>query len=185
MFGPGGVGKGTVVRKLVGSDDRLHLSRSWTTRARRPNEPEDAYVFVDEPTFRAHAEAGGFLEWVELWPGQLSGTPVPDLPEGHDLLLEIDVRGAEMVREKHPEAVLVLLLPPSEGELLRRLRERGDPEEKVQQRLEIGQREVARGREVADHIVVNDDLDRAVAELAGILASHRSTSVRDVTGEQT
>jgi guanylate kinase len=172
----------------VASDDRLHLSRSWTTRPRRPNESEDAYVFVDEATFRRHAEAGGFLEWVELWPGQLSGTPLPEeLPEGHDLLLEIDVRGGELVRANYPDTVLVLLVPPSEEELLRRLRHRGDPEEKVQQRLAIGRREVERGQEVADHIVVNDDVDRAVAELAGILASRRSSAARDLPGpgEQT
>ena len=177
-----------MVRRLVASDDRLHLSRSWTTRARRPNEAEDAYHFVDERAFRRHADAGGFLEWVELWPGQLSGTPVPDdLPPGHDLLLEIDVRGAELVRQTYPDAVLVLLEPPSEDELLRRLRERGDPEEKVQQRFTIGQREIERGREVADHIVVNDDLDGAVAELAGILASRRSSAASDLPGpgEQT
>ena len=174
IFGPGGVGKGTVVRKLVENDPRLHLGRSWTTRARRPNEAEDAYVFVDEATFRSHVEVGGFLEWVELWPGQLSGTPLPDADGEKDLLLEIDVRGAEIVRSKFPqESVLILLMPPSDEELERRLRARGDPEERVQQRLAIGRREVERGSQVADHVVVNDDLGRAVAEVAGILAARR------------
>jgi guanylate kinase len=152
----------------------LWLSRSWTTRPRRPGERPDAYHFVDEKAFRAHADAGGFLEWVELWPGQLSGTPVPSPPPGHDILLEIDVRGARQVRGRFAEAVLILVVPPSREVQAERLRLRGDPEERVAARLALSDEEEEEGRRLADHIVVNDDLDRAVEELTGIVEAHRS-----------
>jgi guanylate kinase len=156
----------------------LWLSRSWTTRARRPGEPEDAYVFVDEGTFRAHAAAGGFLEWVELWAGQLSGTPVPAPPPGKDIVLEIDVRGAAQVKERFPDAVLILLLPPSRAVQEQRLRGRGDPEEKVRARLALSDDEEQAGQALADHVVVNDDLGRAVEEVAGIVEAWRSAPPR-------
>ena len=173
MFGPGGTGKGTVVDELLRRMPKLWLSRSWTTRARRPGEPEDAYHFVDEAAFRAHADAGGFLEWVEFLPGQFYGTPLPDAPPGHDLLLEIDVRGAGQVRERYPEAVLVLLVPPSREVQEARLRGRGDRPERVAERLALAETEERDGRRLADHVVVNDDLDRAVEEVAAIVETRR------------
>jgi guanylate kinase len=174
VFGPGGAGKGTIVSALVDRVPDLWLSRSWTTRPRRPGELPDAYHFVDEKAFRAHAEAGGFLEWVELWPGQLSGTPIPVSPPGQDILLEIDVRGARQVRERFPDAVLVLVRPPSREVQAARLRGRGDLEERVLARLALSDAEESEGLRLADHIVVNDDLDRAVEEVAGIVKAHRS-----------
>jgi guanylate kinase len=162
------------VSALVERVPNLWLSRSWTTRSRRPGEPEDAYHFVDERTFRDHARAGGFLEWVELWPGQLSGTPIPEVSGGDDIVLEIDVRGARQIRERFPDAVLVLVRPPSREVQAARLRGRGDPEERVATRLALSDAEEAEGVRLADHIVVNDDLNRAVEELAGIVMSYRS-----------
>ena len=152
----------------------LWLSRSWTTRKQRAGEPDDAYTFVDRDTFFARRDAGGFLEWVELLPDYFMGTPLPDPPPGKDMILEIDVRGAQQVREKYPEAVVILVLPPSAEELERRMRKRGDPEELIRARLELGAAEEAAGREIAGHVLVNDDLDRAVNQLAGIVRSHRS-----------
>lgn len=176
ILGPGGVGKGTVVRRLVEADDRLFLSRSWTTRARRPGEPEDAYVFVDTATFEAHAESGGFLETNRFAANDCwYGTPWPDEPD-RDVVLEIDVNGARQVQERDPEAKLILVLPPHQEELERRLRGRGDTEEHVQRRLELADLEVDGGLEIADHVVINDDLDRAVEEVAGILDGYRSGS---------
>jgi guanylate kinase len=152
----------------------LWLSRSWTTRKQRPGEPDDAYTFVDRDAFFARRDAGGFLEWVELLPDYFMGTPTPDPPPGKDMLLEIDVRGAQQVREKYPDAVVILVLPPSRAELERRMRKRGDSDEFIRARLELGDAEEAQGREIADHVVVNDDLERATEELAGIVNAHRS-----------
>src|SRR5205807_8003890 len=124
VFGPGGAGKGTLEQRLLERFPDLWLSRSWTTRARRPNEPEDAYTFVDRPTFERRARDGGFVEWVEFLPGHFSGTPTPDPPAGHDVLIEVDVRGAQMLRERFPDAIDFMILPPSADvlEALMRLR---------------------------------------------------------------
>jgi guanylate kinase len=179
ILGPGGVGKGTVVRRLVEADDRLWLSRSWTTRAQRPGEPDDAYVFVDDATFEAHDRADGFLEKNRFAANNCwYGTPWPTEPEGRDVVLEIDLNGARQVRERFPAAKLILVLPPNQEELERRLRGRGDAEEHVQRRLALAETEVNGGLEIADHVVINDELDGAVEEVAGILDGYRSGSSR-------
>jgi guanylate kinase len=159
---------------LTARDASLWLSRSWTTRAQRPGEPDDAYTFVDRDTFFARRDAGGFLEWVELLPDYFMGTPLPDPPPGKDMLLEIDIRGAQQVRDKFPDAVVILVLPPSRDELERRMQARGDSEELMRARLELGEAEEEQGRRLADHVLVNDDLQRATEELAGIVSAHRS-----------
>lgn len=175
VAGPGGVGKGTVVSRLLQLDPGLWVSRSWTTRPRRPGEAEDAYVFVDRDTFLRHRDAGGFLEWTEFpGNGQLYGTPRLVAPDGRDVVLEIEVDGARQVRALHPEAVVVLVVAPSAEEQAARLRRRGDDEASVARRVAFGREEEVAGRELADHVVVNDDVDRAAREVAGILAAHRA-----------
>jgi guanylate kinase len=175
VSGPGGVGKGTIVDALVTRDPALWLSRSWTTRAQRPGEPDDAYVFTTFDEFRRRIAEGGFLEWTEFL-GNYYGTPVPDpevLESGRDLVLEIEVDGAQQVKKVHPEAVLIFVLPPSRPEQERRLRRRGDDSEKVTARLVKAEQEEPIGRDLADHIVVNDDLDRTIDEMMEILDAER------------
>lgn len=173
LIGPGGVGKGTVAKRLVESDPHLWLSRSWTTRRRRDGEPPDAYHFTDRPTFEAHAAAGGFLESAEFL-GNLMGTPVPHPPAGSDILLEIEVQGARQVLERYPGATVVLLRPPSEAVQRERMRARGDDEEHIRRRIERGRQELVEGAEIATAEVVNDEVDQAVAEVAAILKGARA-----------
>ncbi len=149
------------------------MSRSWATRPRRHGEDPDAYTFVDRATFEDKAAAGGFLEWAEFL-GHLYGTPVPDPPPGTDLLLEIDLQGARQVLDRHPEALVVLLLPPSPEVQAERIRRRGDDEAEVARRLAKGAEEERVGRAMTPHVVVNDDLDTAVEQVARILDAHRN-----------
>lgn len=178
--------------RLVERDPALRLSRSWTTRPPRPGERPDAYVFVTREDFESRIAAGGFLEWAEFL-GELYGTPWsqggagtadPDDPagqgeadddgEGHDLLLEIDVQGAAQVKALRPDAVVVLLIPPSDEELVARLESRGDPPERVAVRVAKGREEVEEARRLADHVVVNDDLATAVDQVAAIIGASRT-----------
>ena len=161
-----------MANRLVERDRSLWLSKSWTTRARRPGEASDAYVFVDRPTFEELRAAGGFLESVEFL-GSLYGTPIPDPPASKDVVLEIDLEGAKQVKARHPDALVVLLLPPSVEEQAERLRGRGDLDAEAARRIAKGIEEERIGRALTEHVVVNDDVDRAVAQVAYILDRHR------------
>jgi len=161
----------------VARDSSLWLSKSWTTRKRRPGESEDAYVFVDRRRFEECREQGGFLEWAEFL-GNLYGTPLPQVPPGKDLVLEIDLQGVEQVKARYPDAVVVLLLPPSPQVQADRLRARGDDEQEVARRIDKGAEEERVGRSLTPHVVVNDDLDRALSQLAAILETQRKLSDR-------
>jgi guanylate kinase len=167
------VGKDSMVARLLQRQPDLHLSRSWTTRPQRPGEADDAYRFVDREAFEKRVAEDGFLEWVEYL-DNLYGTPVPEGDEDADRVMVIDVEGAAKVLERCDDAVMVLVVPPSPDVLARRMRARGDPEEHVARRVDRAMEEVEAGRRIAHHVVVNDDLDRAVDELAGILERSRT-----------
>lgn len=172
ISGPGGVGKGTLVERLIAQDDRLWLSRSWTTRAPRPGEAPDAYTFVTRAAFEERIAAGGFLEWAPFL-DYLQGTPLPEAPAGRDVVLEIDVQGAAQVLKQHPSALLLFIDAPSRDEQRRRLEQRGDPAQKVAMRLEIADSEAAAARDLGMRLVMNDDLDRATAEVAEAIEAAR------------
>jgi guanylate kinase len=179
VAGPSGVGKGTVVRRLLDRDPHGSVySVSVTTRAPREGEIDGThYHFVTDEEFDRLIQAGELLEWAEIV-GHRSGTPrrfVDDrLAEGRDVLLELDVKGAKQVRELMPDALLIFLLPPSFEELERRLRGRGsEPEDQLQARLETARWELQQ-EPWFDERVVNDDLDRAVSEVTAIIQGSRS-----------
>jgi guanylate kinase len=106
---------------------------------------------------------------------------VPDPPAGADVLLEIDVEGARQVLARCDDVVCILLLPPSEDDLRARLLGRGDAEARAHQRLELGRHEIEVGRQLAAHVIVNDDLERAVGELVTVIAGERSARAGDAT----
>ena len=176
ISGPGGVGKGTLVQELVRADDGLWLSRSWTTRAPREGERPDAYHFVTPDEFQAHIDKDGFLEWIEFLDYR-QGSPLPEPPPGRDVLFEIDVQGAARIHELHPDALLIFVDAPDRSVQEERLRGRGDSEARIAQRLAKAEEEVARSRDLPFVRVVNDDLDRTVAEVGALIDAARTRAV--------
>lgn len=177
ISGPGGVGKGTIVRRLLERDPKLWLSRSWTTRARRPGEAEDAYVFVSREEFLDKVAQGGFLEWVEFL-DYLQGSPIPTPPPGADVLFEIDVVGAAAVLERDPNALTIWIDPPSVEDLRHRMLGRGDDPDRIAQRIDKAVEEAARAAELGSVRVVNDDLEATVAEIERLIAAARDDASR-------
>jgi guanylate kinase len=161
------------VRALQARDPSLWLSRSWTTRPQRPGEPDDAYVYTSREAFEERIASGGFLEWTDFL-GSYYGTPTPTAPEDTDVLLEIEVDGAQQVRRRFPDALLIFVLPPSREEQRRRLQVRGDALDTVAARLRKAEEEEPVGKAISDYVVVNDNLDRTVGELAQIIAGERA-----------
>ena len=127
---------------------------------------------MNRARFDAAIEAGEFLEWADFGEDRY-GTPHPDPPPGRDILLEIDVQGARQVRRRHPEALLLFLEAPSEGDLEYRLRGRGDSEDHVRARLSYGASERETARDLGAVVVVNADLAETVATMGRIIDDHR------------
>lgn len=186
LSGPSGAGKGTVIRGVLHKLEGLCFSVSATTRERRGYETEGVeYRFMSLERFTRMVNAGEFVEYAQVH-GDLYGTPLENIEkpvaQGCDVLLDIDVQGAAKVLERYPEAVSIFLIPPSLQELERRLRKRGtETEEKIARRLQNARREVRVAGDY-DFLVVNDELDAAVEELAGIISAARSRTA--LKGEQ-
>lgn len=178
VSGPGGVGKGTVVAALVAAyPDEFWLSRSWTTREQRPGEADDAYVFVSREEFLERIEAGGFLEYAEFL-GNYYGTPIPEAPADRDLILEIDVQGARQVVAVDSDALLIFLSAPSAAEQEARLRHRGDPEDKVAQRLAKAREEADAGEELGAAQIVNVDIADTVEAMMDVIRAARGRAAQ-------
>jgi guanylate kinase len=173
ITGPSGVGKGTLIRALMQRVPRLELSVSATTRAPRPGERDGVeYHFLESGEFEQRVAAGEFIEHAD-YAGRKYGTLRSELEgrlqDGIAVVLEIEVQGARQVRAAMPEAVQVFIAPPSLEALRARLLGRGtdDPHE-VERRLRVAEQEL-RAREEFEHVVVNDRLEDAVAELTAIV----------------
>jgi guanylate kinase len=178
LAGPSGVGKGTIGKQLLARDPSLRWSVSATTREPRPGEVDGVdYRFVSREEFERLRDAGGFLEWFEVY-GQLKGTPRDQverrLRDGEDVLMEVDVQGAMAVRDQVPDALLVFVRAPSREVQRERLVERGsDDDEQLARRIERASAEEALADRF-DAVVINDDADAAVSEVAAILESRRA-----------
>jgi guanylate kinase len=174
---PSGAGKTTIIRRLMGGplghSGRLVYSVSHTSRQPRRGEVEGRdYHFIDIETFERMASEGAFLEWAEVH-GEFKGTSreqvMRGLESGLDVLLDIDVQGAEQLLEKMAQAHSVFILPPSYDELERRLRNRGlDRAEAIARRLAVSLWEIERYKRY-DYVIINDDLERASDTLAAII----------------
>ncbi|MGO1950726.1 MAG: guanylate kinase [Mycobacteriaceae bacterium] len=175
LAGPSAVGKSTVVAGLRSSVPDLFFSVSWTTRDPRPGEVDGRdYHYVSIDRFREEVDSGLMLEWAEIHGGlQLSGTPrLPvsrALEDGRPVLVEVDLAGARNIKRMMPEALTVFLAPPSWEELVDRLTGRGtESDDVIGRRLETAREELS-SKEEFDRVVVNDNVDSAVAEIGGLL----------------
>jgi guanylate kinase len=138
----------------------------------RAGEQGDEYVFCDRASFERAIAEGRFLEWAE-YHGNLYGTPLPEPRPDQAVLLEIELQGARQVVEHEPSALVILLEPPSLDELAARLKGRGDSDEHIELRLSATPEELAQGRDLAHHVVVNDDLEAVVEHILSILDKPR------------
>ena len=173
ITGPSGVGKGSLVNKLLEKHSDIWLSISATTRQPRSGEKNgEQYFFMDREEFMELVEEGGFIEWAEF-AGNLYGTPIKQLREklekGITVVLEIELEGARQVQKKFPGAFRVFIAPPSLAELEKRIKGRGtDSEEAISKRLSRAKEEMKAQNEF-DGIIINNQLSTALIELESII----------------
>jgi guanylate kinase len=178
ISGPSGVGKDTLIERLRERDPSLRYSVSCTTRKPRQGEVEGvSYFFVSRQRFEELIKQGFFLEYA-TYNGNYYGTPAAAIEKaraaGHDILLKIEVQGAAQVRRRVPDGLFIFISPPSKEELVRRQerREGGVPDHDMAERLKIAETEMKHSSEY-DHVVINDELERAVGEVLEIIQRAR------------
>lgn len=175
VSGPSGTGKGTVCSALLTAHPEIAYSISATTRAPREGEKHGVnYYFLTKPVFETMMAEGALLEWAEVY-GNYYGTPLQPIKEklaaGQDILLEIDTQGALQVQERFPDGVFIFLIPPSFVELERRIRGRGTEDEtSLNRRLNAAREEIGVAHQY-HYVVVNDEVENAVAKIAAILTA--------------
>lgn len=177
ISGPSGAGKGTIVKELL-KDSSIWLSISATTRAKRGKEIENVdYYFLDEKQFEKMIEEDSFLEYAKVHDHKFYGTPkkpiLDKLYAGIDVILEIDIEGARQVKEHCPNAIFIFIVPPSMKELKRRLIGRQtESKEKIIERFKTAYKEI---NEISkyNYVVVNDEIDDAVAKVKAIIAAEK------------
>lgn len=177
ISGPSGVGKDTIIQRLLELDPNLKYSVSCTTRAPRPGEVDGVnYSFVSRERFEELLAQGHFLEHAS-YDGNLYGTPAAPVEAARaaaqDIVLKIEVQGALQVRKRAPDAIFIFIAPPTNEELARRQELRSsETRQDMTERRRIAEKEMTYARDY-DHVVVNDDLDRAVAEVLAIIRRAR------------
>ncbi len=183
LSSPSGAGKTTIAKRILAEDGHIRLSVSYTTRPIRSDEVEGRdYFFVDADEFARKVENGDFIEWAEVF-GHLYGTPKAEikagLKAGHDYLFDIDWQGTQQLYQRmEVDVVRVFLLPPSIGELERRLASRGtDSAEVVADRMARARSEISHW-DGYDYVVVNDNIDACFDKVTGILHSERMRRAR-------
>ncbi|WP_224370912.1 guanylate kinase [Hyalangium versicolor] len=178
LSAPSGAGKTTLAHRLLKEQSGTIFSVSFTTRRPRGKEQDGIdYHFVDVATFQQKIERGEFVEWAEVH-GHFYGSPQSVVEEARArrgiAVFDIDVQGGQAIKRKHPDAVLVFVLPPSMEELERRLRDRKtDSDETIRRRMLAARSEIERGIASYDYIVVNDDFERAFQELRSVVVAER------------
>ena len=175
ITGPSGVGKGTVVKKLLDKDKDIWLSVSATTRSPRIGEKNgENYYFISDEKFKDMIDKKEFLEWAKF-AGNYYGTPLSTVNKkiemGFIVLLEIEVEGAKQIKEKFPEALSIFLLPPSKEELEKRIRNRGtEKEDAINKRLSRANFEIA-SSDKFDFVLTNHDVNETVKGVFKIIKS--------------
>lgn len=177
ISGPSAVGKDTIIERLLRIDSNLRYSISFTTRPKRDYEINDVhYSFVTKPKFEELIGRGELLEWAN-YNGRLYGTSRTRVEKlqrrGHDVILKIEVRGAEQVREKRPDGVFIFIAPPSMEELMKRREERGsDSTTDIEERQRVAQWEMSFAQ-YYDYVVTNDDAQVAANDVMEIIRRER------------
>ena len=173
ITGPSGVGKGTIVRKILENHSDVWLSISATTRQPRYGEIEgEHYFFLEKKNFQEIINKDGFLEWASF-SNNFYGTPKKMVKEkihkGTNVLLEIELKGARQIRKSFPEALQIFLAPPNLAELEKRIRGRGtESEESIRDRLSIAKNELI-AKEEFDAVVINKEVESTLKEIEGLM----------------